>query len=587
MGEPAAGVGGRGSAVAALDQFFATFYRQRPVTATFTGLHQHDGRLPDWSPDGLAAARDEMAALRATLRAAGCPADGDVRAFPDDVDLALADATLEIAIAEHDSGHFVHSNPTQWIGEATFGILSLVTRPFAPLADRLEAAQTRLGAMPRFLAQARHTLLTASERWLQRADAEGAAAVELLGVTLPAWVAQRVSAGEAPRLDVTAWEAAAVRAAAALKDFLREAHLHDSAAPPSWAMRSSAPPKQSDREVAGPELLELLVRRGHWVTTPLAELLHEATDAVEHEASRLETLSRPYGGWPAVQELLAADHPPAERWLARFHERWQQCHDAASAHGLVTWPEAPLRYVPYPAHVKDAAPHLYYLHYRSPAPFDPFGTFDYVVPGLDDLTEAQTDARLRQWNESAITLNHVVHHGAIGHHVQNHHAYRGESRIGRVAAVDSACRIAMFSGGSLAEGWACYVCDLMEEIGFLTPLEAIAQQHTRLRIAARAVADLTLHLGLSDIAEVTAHYEDRARMAPAAARGEAVRNSMYPGAAVMYWLGTRGLHQLRAEVARRQGATFSRRGFHDRVLSYGAIPVALIARLMLAEETSA
>ena len=101
-------------------------------------------------------------------------------------------------------------------------------------------------------------------------------------------------------------------------------------------------------------------------------------------------------------------------------------------------------------------------------------------------------------NHSVMTLNHVVHHGAIGHHVQNHHAYRGASRIGQVAAVDTANRIAMFSGGSLAEGWACYVCDLMEEIGFLTPLERIAQQHTRVRIAARAVADLSIHTGAHD-----------------------------------------------------------------------------------------
>jgi uncharacterized protein (DUF885 family) len=177
-----------------------------------------------------------------------------------------------------------------------------------------------------------------------------------------------------------------------------------------------------------------------------------------------------------------------------------------------------------------------------------------------------------------------VHHGAIGHHVQNHHAYRGASRLGRVAAVDAACRIAMFPGGSLAEGWACYVCDLMEEVGFLTPLEAIAQQHTRVRIAARAVADLRMHTGRASIPSITWHYEDQAFMSQAAARGEAVRNSMYPGAAVMYWLGTREVHRLRAEVRRREGALFSMRRFHDRFLSYGAIPVALISRLILAEE---
>jgi uncharacterized protein (DUF885 family) len=103
------------------------------------------------------------------------------------------------------------------------------------------------------------------------------------------------------------------------------------------------------------------------------------------------------------------------------------------------------------------------------------------------------------------------------------------------------------------------------------------------RIAARAVADLSIHTGRMTVPQAAWLYEDRAHMAQAAAKAESVRNGMYPGTAVMYWLGTQGIHRLRAEVAAREGAAFSRRGFHDRFLSYGAIPVALIARLMLAE----
>jgi hypothetical protein len=57
-----------------LDRFFESYYRLRPVTATFTGIHEHDHRLPDWSPDGLAAAVGEMKALRAALDAARPPA---------------------------------------------------------------------------------------------------------------------------------------------------------------------------------------------------------------------------------------------------------------------------------------------------------------------------------------------------------------------------------------------------------------------------------------------------------------------------------------------------------------------------------
>lgn len=588
MGEPAARVAGGPAAPwasGALDRFFEVFYRQRPVTATFTGLHAHDDRLPDWSPDGLAAMRDEMADVRALLARAGCPADADARAFPRDVDLALADATLEIAIAELDSGHFVHSNPTLWTGEAIFGVLSLLTRDFAPLPDRLAAARARLEATPHFLAQARRAIPRVPKRWLAKATGECATAVTFLREALPAWLAGLRADGALRDQDLQAVTGAAAEAAAAFQDMQRWLGGFDA---PGWPVPASDPEwgEAPSRECAGEELLSLLVRRGHGVTTPLEALLGEAEDALADAAERLATLCASHGGWAAVQDRLAAHHPPADRWLGRFQERWDDCRAAAERHALVTWPDAPLRYVPYPALVKDAAPQLYYLHYRSPAPFDPVATFDYVVPGLDGLTPAQVEARLRQWNDSVITLNHVVHHGAIGHHVQNHHAYGGASRIGQVAAVDAACRIAMFVGGSLAEGWACYVCDLMEEIGFLSPLEAVAQQQTRVRIAARAVADLSLHLGRRDIAGLTAHYEDRALMPPAAARAEAVRNSMYPGAAVMYWLGTREIHRLRAEVARREGAAFSPRRFHDRLLSYGAIPVAHIARLMLRDGTA-
>ena len=167
----------------------------------------------------------------------------------------------------------------------------------------------------------------------------------------------------------------------------------------------------------------------------------------------------------------------------------------------------------------------------------------------------ELDRRLAAANDSTILLNHVVHHGGLGHHVQNAHAYVSRSRIGQVAAVDAASRIAMFSGGTLAEGWACYACDLAEEIGLLTPLDQVAQQHTRVRLAARAVADLALHAGELSLDETARFYESRGLMPPAAARAEAVKNAMFPGAAVMYWLGTRDIHRLRAAVARREGGT--------------------------------
>ena len=50
---------------------------------------------------------------------------------------------------------------------------------------------------------------------------------------------------------------------------------------------------------------------------------------------------------------------------------------------------------------------------------------------------------------------------------------------------------------------------------------------------------------------------------------------------MMYLVGTEAIHDLRRQLAEREGSTFSLRAFHDRVLQYGAIPMALIAQDML------
>jgi uncharacterized protein (DUF885 family) len=116
----------------------------------------------------------------------------------------------------------------------------------------------------------------------------------------------------------------------------------------------------------------------------------------------------------------------------------------------------------------------------------------------------------------------------------------------------------------------------MDEQGFLTEDVSLAQQHTRARLLARAVVDVGLHDGSLTFDEAVAVYRDRVGMPNDAARGEACKNSMFPATAVMYWLGTEGIHRIRRNHA---GGYASLRDFHDRLLSFGSIPVALIERV--------
>src|SRR5512140_1303936 len=199
-----------------------------------------------------------------------------------------------------------------------------------------------------------------------------------------------------------------------------------------------------------------------------AELSERARVQLGEEQKRLDAMTREHGAsWSDVQRRLADEHPRPDQYLDAFARTWNACRAAVAAHDAVTWPDWPLRYTTIPEFRRDAAPYLYYLYYRAPAPFDSHETYDYVVPALPELN---AEAHLRTWNNAVIKLNHVVHHGAVGHHVQNWHAYhRATSRIGKIAAVDCANRIGMFCGGTMAEGWACYATQLMDELGFLSP----------------------------------------------------------------------------------------------------------------------
>jgi Bacterial protein of unknown function (DUF885) len=548
----------------ALDRFFDSYYRLRPVNATFTGVHVHDHRLPDWSPEGLESAATEMRALRTDLESArprGSPSHALSHVTSRDHELALS--FLDVQLAEDATSHFQRGNPSLAIGEAAFGVISLMTRPFAPVSVRARAAASRLSATAAFLDGVRRSIAGGvPDVWRAKCLRECDGVARLLDTGVSRWIVVESIA----RREAEALTDASRAAAAALDDFRR-------------CLERDVPAAPADRLAAGPDLFDMLLARGHWCDRPRAELAAEARTALDEALARLVERAKP-DGWPAVQARLADDHPTVDDYLTTYQRLWDECRQRAEEADLVTWPDYPIRYVPIPAHTRDAAPSLYYLFYRSPAPFDPLRVHDYVVTPIDaDMTPDEQRRRLRAANASVIKLNHVVHHGGIGHHVQNFFAYHGESAIGRVAAVDCASRIGMFLGGTMAEGWACYATDLMDEHGFLTRDESLAQQHTRARLLARAVVDIGLAERSLTFDSAVALYRDRIGLSHDAAVGETCKNSMYPGTAVMYWLGTDAIHQLRRRCAREEGAAFSLRRFHDRLLAFGSIPVPLVARM--------
>ena len=550
-----------------LDEFFAHYYRRRPVTATFTGVHDYDAELPDWSPEGLTTLDAEMRRLHERLSAEHPAAGLDVlRTDVDALDAELARRFLEIQLDENAGRHGVRGNPSLWTGEAIFGVISLMIRNFAPLDQRMGNAAARLDAIPAFLDAARQTLaVDAPAAWTAKARRECDGAAVLLERGIAKWVAACTPSSDTAR----GLREGAAKAATAFSEFS------------SWlASRPAAP----DAALSiGAARYDFLLERGHWCPDSRRTLLETArVELAEARARLFEGAAALAGSWPAVQEQLAAKHPRRDDYLPAFQRVWEECRALAEAKDVVTWGDWPIRYVTYPEWTAEAAPFLYYLFYRSPAPLDEIDVYEYVVPALPESSEQH----VRAWNDSVIKLNHVVHHGAIGHHVQNWHAStRAASRIGRIAAVDCASRLAMLSAATIAEGWACYATRLMEEIGFLDPFERVSEAHSRVRFLARAIVDIELHQGSMTFDDAVRFWVEMVGGSPDVARTEVVKASMFPCTAIIYWLGTDGIVQLRALFERDQCDSFSLKRFHDVLLGFGSIPVPLIARLMTKART--
>ncbi|HEY7817590.1 MAG TPA: DUF885 family protein, partial [Vicinamibacteria bacterium] len=483
-----------------LDRFFDSYYRRHPVSATFIGNHEHDHRLPDVteSDEGsLLAELDRLPAQALT------PVE--------ELDRDLARGHLEIEGCERSSGRFIEQNPSFYTGEAIFGVFSLLLRDFAPRDERFGCAAARLAAIPGFLERAKTTLRSAPRAWADRAVRECEGALGFLDHGIARLEGNAILAPPA---------AEARRAFATFREHL----LSELEEAPGSAY------------ACGEEAFDRLLRNAHFLEEPASEISSQAREALRRSASELSSGAPGFGANDYREVLRRLEDSKRLDTRERCQELWEESRAFAVERELLTWPDYPVDFVREPAWAREAAPKLYFLFYRSPAPLDALPRVDHILPTSDSGIA-----------DSVLKMNHVVHHAGLGHHVQNWHAARAGSRIGRVAAVDCASRIAMACGGTMAEGWASYATDLMDEAGFLTPLESYAEHHAHARAAARAVVDVELHRGSMSFDGAESFYREHTNMSETAARSEVTKNSMFPGAALIYFVGARLIRAIRRE----------------------------------------
>jgi len=542
-----------------LEDFFRSYYKFRPVNATFVGIHHYDGNLPDYSEAGVAALRVSMEDLLERSQRG-------LRTFNriEELDVELATNFLLIQLEELKGEHFQRGNPAVYSSEAIFGLISLCLREYAPRSERLVSMAGRMKAIPTLLEQGKAIVRSAPREWTNEAIRQCDGAIKFLDSGI--------------KLLVSEWEISGANhlfenAELARKAFekYREYLSHD------LLLHSK------DGYGCGSSFFELLIRKGHGfadldvskVAAFGSKRVAQQQERLRHDALKL----RSDGDWEKILSGLSTLHPNLDSVLSSCQECWVESIRFAVQKELVDWPDYSLIYKFIDPYFREAAPDLYFLFYRSPSPYENAKTNYYLISPIEkSLTAEEIVQKLRGISFSVIKHNHVVHHGSIGHHLQNYNAYHSPSAIGKIAGVDCASRIAMFCGGTMAEGWATYSTLLMDEAGFNTPEEHIAELHSSIRLAARTVVDANLHSGRFTFEDGVNYYTREIGMAPKAAHSEVVKNSMFPGTGAMYLLGLDAILRLRQDLSAKEETSFSLKRFHTLLLSFGSIPVKMVSR---------
>jgi uncharacterized protein (DUF885 family) len=515
--------------------------RRNPIDATWNGLHDHDHEVPDLSADGFA---EDVRRARENVRAL---ADWSPQSLsPEDrIDHRMLLARFETEARELEATEPQYHDPSLYADTAVNGVYSLLAREFAPLADRLPAVQSRLEKIPALFDAGIENLKSSPAIWTEIAIEETQGAADFLNDVVAPLAHDHAQMRKA--LD------AALAACVRYETFLRETHA----------------PRDGMTFALGRELFDFKLRDEHLLSYDCESLLAfgenavaTTLDALRQEAKRID----PDRDWGAIVETLRTDHPPHDALLARYREGVDEAREFVRTRGLATIPSGEqLQVVETPTFLRPTVP---YAAYMPPGAFDKRqeGLY-YVTPVSEKLNPKDRAEALLGHNRYGMLLTNV-HEAYPGHHLQLVCANANPSEVR-----------GLFDSTVFCEGWALYCEQMMLDERMTTdPRYRLFQLKDQLWRACRVVIDVKLHTGRMTFDEAVDMLVNVARLEHPNAIGEVRRYTQSPTQPMSYLTGKQQILDLRESQAARLGAGFDLRSFHDRLLSYGTIPVALIAR---------
>jgi hypothetical protein len=514
-------------------------YQFDPAAASAAGMVSHDARLGRFDRE---TTREHIAALRAVAGAIEEIEPGELQAEIDRTAL-LGEVRSTIFRFEHERPHV--RNPGFWLSHAFQGLYAIISRRNGAAGGRAPAALERLKAIPDFLEAARDTLDEPPSVFVDTALGMLGGGGELV-VQVVAAVADEV-----PELRPEL-QAAAGAALEALKGF-------------GVALRGEIEPSADPHAFAiGEEQFGRRLHHEHALMSGAPELWRYGLHLQEEAEAALAELASRLGGrpWREMVEELRGDTPEPETLLAVYRAELDRAHAFVRERDLVSIPRDPVDVVPTPSFMLALVP---FAAYEPPPIFLSHQTGRFYVTPPDTSLPPEVLARQRRGHCRHAIPAMVAHEAYPGHHLQLVTAQNLDSEVRRHVWTPV-----------MVEGWALYCEQLMDESGYYADDQArLFQLVNLLWRAIRIVLDIGLHTRGMSPAEAVDYMVRHLPIERASAEAEVRRYCAWPTYQLCYAVGRRELLRLRDAYRERAGASFQAKRFHDELLAYGGIPVAL------------
>jgi hypothetical protein len=514
-------------------------YHFDPAAASSAGLVSHDARLGRFDAE---TTREHLSALRAVAGAIEELESDDLQAEIDRTAL-LGEIRSSAFRLEHERPHV--RNPAFWLSHVFQGLYAILSRRNGAIAGRAPAALERLRAIPGFLATARDSLDEPPAVFVDTAlgmlGGGGELVVQLVAALDP----------EVPELRAD-FQDAAGEALEALKRF-------------GTALRGEIEPAADPHAFAvGEEQFSRRLHHEHALVAGAPELWRYGLHLQEETEAELAALASRLDGrsWREIVEELRGDAPEPEALLGVYRAELDRAHAFVADRDLVSVPRDPVDVVPTPGFMLALVP---FAAYEPPPIFLSHQTGRFYVTPPDPGSPPETLARQRRGHCRHAIPAMVAHEAYPGHHLQLVTAQGLASEVRRHVWTPV-----------MVEGWALYCEQLMDEAGYYEEDEArLFRLVNLLWRAIRIVLDVGLHTRGMSPAEAVDYMVEHLPIERASAEAEVRRYCAWPTYQLCYAVGRRELLRLREAYRERAGASFRPRAFHDELLAYGGIPVAL------------